>query len=135
MQLELNDTAALPEAAQKLLAFFGDRRVVAFRGQMGAGKTTLIKAICEELGVQDNTSSPSFALVNEYRTSAGPIYHFDFYRLKKAAEAFDIGFEEYVSSGHWCLIEWPEMIDELLPGDAVQVMILLEGEKRVLSVT
>ena len=92
---------------------------------MGAGKTTFTKAICKALGVDEAVTSPTFAIVNEY---AGPIYHFDFYRLKRVEEAFDMGFEDYLYSGAWCLIEWPERIEDLLPKETVRVHILVEED-------
>ncbi len=101
---------------------------------MGAGKTTFIKAVCEELGVDDTITSPTFAIVNEYEAANGrPIYHFDFYRIKKVSEAYDIGCEEYFYSGHPCFIEWPELIEEVLPEDTIDVTIeaLPDGERRL----
>jgi tRNA threonylcarbamoyladenosine biosynthesis protein TsaE len=101
---------------------------------MGAGKTTFIKAVCEELGVADTVTSPTFAIVNEYEAAGGrPIYHFDFYRIKKVSEAYDMGCEEYFYSGHPCFIEWPELIEEVLPEETVNVTIeaLSNGERRL----
>jgi tRNA threonylcarbamoyladenosine biosynthesis protein TsaE len=93
-------------------------------GKMGAGKTTFIKAVCEELGVEDVITSPTFAIVNEYTDGQGdPIYHFDFYRIKKLDEVFDMGYEDYIDSGHLCLMEWPELIEDILPDDATKVTI------------
>ena len=104
----------------------GDRRVVAFYGHMGAGKTTFIRSVCETLGVQEPVTSPTFAIVNEYAAKDGlKIFHFDFYRLRRIGEAYDIGFEDYLYSGHLCLIEWPELIEELLPEDTVVVHITI----------
>ena len=101
---------------------------------MGAGKTTLIKAICVALGVTDATSSPTFSIVNEYEGGDGkPVYHFDFYRLKKSSEAFDIGFPDYAASGNWCFIEWPEQIAEFLPDDVVEIKLQVTGNERVLT--
>ena len=98
---------------------------------MGSGKTTLIKAICQKLGVKDPTSSPTFSIINEYRSPGGePIYHFDFYRLKNEQEALDIGCEEYFYSGNLCLVEWPERIKNLLPEGALRVEIKVQGSKR-----
>ncbi|MCH5327400.1 MAG: tRNA (adenosine(37)-N6)-threonylcarbamoyltransferase complex ATPase subunit type 1 TsaE [Coprobacter sp.] len=112
------------EAAQAFIRIMGDNTVFAFRGSMGAGKTTFIKAVCEELGVEDVINSPTFAIVNEYRSrSAELIYHFDFYRINKIEEVFDFGYEDYFYSGALCFIEWPEKIEELLPGDCVEVYI------------
>lgn len=111
-----------PEVAGALLHAFPDRRVFALRGELGAGKTTLIKALCAELGVEDTTSSPSFAIVNEYRSAtAGPVYHFDLYRMKDAAELEGIGFHEYLDSGHYCFVEWPEIARGVLPPDTVRL--------------
>lgn len=111
-------------AARFFVENMGDRTVFAFRGSMGAGKTTLIKAICQVLGVEDEVNSPTFALVNEYRSdTAELIYHFDFYRINKLEEVFDFGYEDYFYSGSLCFIEWPEKIEDLLPGDVVEVSI------------
>ena len=103
----------------------GSTHVFAFYGKMGAGKTTFIKAICEELGVNDVITSPTFAIVNEYQreTTGEPIYHFDFYRIKKLEEVYDMGYEDYFYSGNNCFIEWPELIEELLPEDAMKVTV------------
>lgn len=136
MQYRAETPNDLPRVAEQLLAKAGDARVFAFSGQMGAGKTTFIKALCAVLGVTDTTSSPSFSLVNEYRTVSGePVYHFDCYRLKKPEEAYDIGFEEYVYSGHYCFIEWPEMIGGLLPDDALSVRISVVNGARVIELS
>ena len=97
--------------------------VIAFYGKMGAGKTTFIKALCEELGVEDVITSPTFAIVNEYTVDSQSIYHFDFYRIKKIEEVYDMGYEDYFYSGNLCLIEWPELIEELLPENALRVTI------------
>ncbi len=114
----------IEEKAKTFLNELGERRIVAFYGSMGAGKTTFIKAICNVLGVTDAVNSPTFAIVNEYLAADGSnIYHFDFYRIKKLEEAYDIGYENYFYSGNLCLIEWPELIEELLPDDAVRVHI------------
>jgi len=121
---QIEDLSALPNTARQLLTSFPDERVFAFYGAMGAGKTTFIKALCRELGSQDNITSPSFALINEYSTHTGAvIYHFDFYRIKKLEEAYDLGYEDYIYSGNYCFIEWPEMIESLLPEGIVQVKI------------
>ncbi len=123
-------------AAAEFLKELGDRKIVAFYGSMGAGKTTFIKAICDVLGVTDTVNSPTFAIVNEYLAASGSsIYHFDFYRIKKIEEAYDFGYEDYFYSGNLCLIEWPELIEELLPEDTVRVHIAETGEgERTLSV-
>ena len=111
------------QAARKFIELMGEHRLFAFYGGMGAGKTTFIKALCQELGVADNVSSPTFAIVNEYGSDIGPIYHFDFYRIKSPAEVMDLGFEDYAYSGNLCLMEWPELIEDLLPDNTVNVHI------------
>ncbi len=122
----------IDKAASEFLKELGDRKIVAFYGSMGAGKTTFIKAICDVLGVTDTVNSPTFAIVNEYLAANGEsVYHFDFYRIKKIEEAYDFGYEDYFYSGDLCLIEWPELIEELLPEDTVRVKIeeVDEGER------
>ena len=114
----------ISDAAQEFVAQIGDKRVFAFYGGMGAGKTTFIKAICEQLKVNDTVTSPTFAIVNEYASSIGPIYHFDFYRIKNQTEVMDLGFDDYAYSGNLCLMEWPELIEELLPENTVTVHIV-----------
>ena len=116
---------ALPNAANEFIAAMDDHTVFAFHGKMGAGKTTFIKAVCEALGVTDVINSPTFAIVNEYRseTTAEWIYHFDFYRINALQEACSIGVEDYFASGALCFIEWPEKIETLLPPDTVFVTI------------
>ena len=121
--IQINDIENIHEAAREFINQIGDARVFAFYGKMGAGKTTFIKAICEELGCQDVITSPTFAIVNEYSSDTTPIYHFDFYRIKKLEEVYDMGYEEYFYSGALCLIEGPELIEEILPDDAVRVNI------------
>ncbi|MFZ1657479.1 MAG: tRNA (adenosine(37)-N6)-threonylcarbamoyltransferase complex ATPase subunit type 1 TsaE, partial [Flavobacteriales bacterium] len=123
--LELKLPEDAPETAAALLAAFPKARVFAFEGPLGAGKTTLIKALCRNLGVEGGMGSPSFAIVHEYCGTAGkPVYHFDLYRLKKEQELDGIGFTEYVDSGHYCFIEWPALALPLLPPDHVAVHIL-----------
>ena len=123
MEIKIQDLEHIREAAREFINNIGDSSVFAFYGKMGAGKTTFIKAICEELGVEDVITSPTFAIVNEYTADAGPAFHFDFYRIKKLEEVYDMGFEDYFYSGSLCLIEWPELIEEVLPEDAVKVHI------------
>jgi tRNA threonylcarbamoyladenosine biosynthesis protein TsaE len=121
----------IKRAASEFVALIGNRRIFAFYGNMGAGKTTFIKAICEELGVTDAVSSPTFAIVNEYASTMGSIYHFDFYRIKRSTEVLDLGFEDYAYSGNLCLMEWPELIEEFLPEETIDVHIEeIEGGKR-----
>ena len=123
------------DAAQEFVAQMGNRRVFAFHGGMGAGKTTFIKAICQHLGVKDAVTSPTFAIVNEYGSDIGPIYHFDFYRIKNLGEVMDLGFEDYAYSGTLCLMEWPELIEELLPEDTTNVHIAeTENGMRIVSI-
>ncbi len=123
-KLHIGSEEELSEVAEALLDALGDRRVVVLRGEMGAGKTTLVRAVAEALGVEDRVTSPTFALVNHYRSAAGrSVYHFDFYRIENLAEAYDLGYEEYFYSGDLCLVEWPEKIEALLPADAVEVRI------------
>jgi len=123
MEIRIDNIEGLETAAREFVEAMGDRKVFAFYGKMGAGKTTFIKAICEALGVEDVVASPTFAIVNEYMTPEGSVYHFDFYRIKNLREAYDIGTEEYFYSGCPCFIEWPELIEELLPEEAVRVCI------------
>ncbi|MBR1698296.1 MAG: tRNA (adenosine(37)-N6)-threonylcarbamoyltransferase complex ATPase subunit type 1 TsaE [Bacteroidales bacterium] len=125
----------LPRAAQAFLQEIGDRTLLAFYAPMGAGKTTFITAVCKELGVEEDAiSSPTFAIVNEYRGNGGrPIFHFDFYRIEKEAEALDIGLYDYLDSGQLCLMEWPQNIEALLPEESlkVQITILPDGSRRL----
>lgn len=124
MEIKINSLEDIHNAAKAFISNMGDSKVFAFYGKMGAGKTTFIKALCEELGVEDVITSPTFALVNEYTSGNGdPIYHFDFYRIKKIAEVFDIGVEQYFDSGHYCFIEWPDIVEFFLPDDAVHLEI------------
>lgn len=125
MEIRINSLADIQEAAHQFVSAMGDNNVFAFYGKMGAGKTTFVKAVCECLGVTDVINSPTFAIVNEYRSDkAGElIYHFDFYRIKRIEEVYDMGYEDYFYSGALCFIEWPELVEEVLPLDAVRVDI------------
>ena len=125
MKITIKSLDTTREAAKTFVKNMGNGHVFAFYGKMGAGKTTFIKAICEELGVEDVITSPTFAIVNEYRsaTTNELIYHFDFYRIKKLDEVYDMGYEDYFYSGALCFLEWPELIEDILPGDAVKVTI------------
>ena len=121
--IQIPSLERIRESARAFIAQMGDHTIFAFYGKMGSGKTTFIKAVCEELGVEDVITSPTFAIVNEYHSTTGPIYHFDFYRIKKLEEVYDMGYEDYFYSGRLCLIEWPELMEELLPDDAVRIHI------------
>ena len=138
MEIEIKSTEQLADAARTFISNIGERRIFAFYGKMGAGKTTFIKAICTELGVEDVITSPTFAIVNEYEIASKAssslsnhlpavptqsVYHFDFYRIKRLEEVYDMGYEEYFYSGALCFIEWPELIEQLLPEDTVRVRI------------
>lgn len=124
MKIEIQSIEELPKVAERLLSEYPDERFYAFFGSMGVGKTTLIKEICAQIGVTENVCSPTFAIVNEYSDSDGkPVYHFDFYRLKSLAEAYDIGYEEYFYSGSWCFTEWTEKIEPLLPDHYLRIDI------------
>lgn len=125
MEIKINSLADINEAAKTFVENMGDGKVFAFYGKMGAGKTTFVKAVCECLGVEDVITSPTFAIVNEYTsaTTGDAIYHFDFYRIKKLEEVYDMGYEDYFYSGSLCFLEWPELIEDLLPEDATKVTI------------
>lgn len=136
-QITIQSTEQLQEAARQFVKLMDDHTVFAFYGKMGAGKTTFIKALCEELGVSDVITSPTFAIVNEYRSDlAGElIYHFDFYRIKKLEEVYDMGYEDYFYSGALCFIEWPELVEELLPEGTVKVTIeVADDESRKITI-
>ncbi len=126
-EITILSLADLPQAAKELLNFAGEQKIFLFYGHMGAGKTTFIKAICAQLGVTDEVTSPTFAIINEYDGHNGLIFHFDLYRLKDQTEALDMGYEEYFYSGDHCLIEWPEKIPDLLPLHYIKVSIEANG--------
>lgn len=134
MEIRIENLENIREAAKSFVNGIGDSKVFAFYGKMGAGKTTFIKAVCEELGVEDVITSPTFAIINEYTTHSSlltphsTIYHFDFYRIKKLEEVYDMGYEDYFYSGALCFIEWPELIEEVLPEDAVKVTITEQAD-------
>ena len=125
MEIRINSLADINEAAKTFVENMGDGKVFAFYGKMGAGKTTFVKAVCECLGVEDVITSPTFAIVNEYTsaTTGDAIYHFDFYRIKKLEEVYDMGYEDYFYGGSLCFLEWPELTEDLLPEDATKVTI------------
>lgn len=130
-EIKIESLETIDKAAREFAALMGDETVYAFYGEMGAGKTTFINALCRELGVEDDpTSSPSFAIVNEYRsdTTAELIYHFDLYRLEDVEEALDLGIEDYFDSGALCLLEWPERVEPLLPDDVVKVTVKADAD-------
>jgi tRNA threonylcarbamoyladenosine biosynthesis protein TsaE len=124
MKFSISSLDTIRQSARSFIGIMGDKKVFAFYGPMGVGKTTFIKALCEEMGVKDVVNSPTFAIINEYGLEGKPsIYHFDFYRINKSEEAFDFGYEDYFYSGNICFIEWPEKIESLLPPDCVKVTI------------
>lgn len=112
-----------------------DEKIILFAGEMGAGKTTLIKELCAHLGIEDQVSSPTFSLVNEYESPIGPVYHFDLYRIQSEEELYDIGYEDYFFSGYLCLVEWPEMASGIIPTEHVMVNICVENDQRLITVT
>ncbi len=139
MTIHIKNIEQIRAAAREFVNKIDDRRIFAFYGNMGAGKTTFIKAVCEELGISDVITSPTFAIVNEYEMPSSPlhlpssVYHFDFYRIRRLEEVYDMGYEDYFYSGALCFIEWPELIEDLLPADAVKVTIsvLPDGSREV----
>ncbi len=135
-RLHIDSPAELPEVASAILDTLDGRTVVAFRGPMGAGKTTLIRQIVAQLGATDTVTSPTFALVNQYSAASGePIHHFDLYRIERIEEVYDMGYEEYFYSGDLCLVEWPEKIEELLPDEVMTVRITVDGpEERTFEI-
>lgn len=138
MELVINSIEDLQTAAHAFVEQMGEHTVFAFYGKMGAGKTTFIKALCKELGVADVVNSPTFSIVNEYRsdTTGELIYHFDFYRIQKLEEVYDMGYEDYFYSGAICFIEWPELIEEILPEDTCCIKIEeAESGSRSLTIT
>lgn len=136
MKLTVTSEQELPQVAQQILTAFGNRKVILFYGEMGVGKTTLIKQLCKQLGVEEATTSPTFSIVNEYLANTDqPIYHFDFYRIEEEAEVFDLGYEDYFYSDNYCFVEWPEKIPNLLPEDTVTLKIELgENNERLIEV-
>jgi tRNA threonylcarbamoyladenosine biosynthesis protein TsaE len=135
MEIVIRDKSCLHKSAIKFLSCTSGKKIFAFSGSMGAGKTTIIKAICEVLGATDIITSPTFTIVNEYKTLSGEsIYHIDFYRIKKTEEVFDFGIEEYLESGSYCFMEWPELVEGILPPETVYVRITVDkSEHRILN--
>jgi len=137
MNIIIRNTGDLQSAARDLIKYTGENKILAFYGAMGSGKTTLIKAVCEVLGAADIVTSPTFTLVNEYKTLSGQsLYHFDFYRIKKTEEVFDFGIEEYFASDSYCFMEWPELVEEILPSETVRIRIeVCKDEQRILHLS
>lgn len=131
MKFIVNSLDELSELSKKLLTLF-KHKIILFEGDLGAGKTTLIKSLIKEMGSEDEVSSPTFSIVNEYDSKAGKIYHFDFYRIKSEEEAMDFGTEEYLDSGNFCFIEWPDRISDLLPDEFHTIKIIAEEIKRTI---
>lgn len=133
---EVDQLSDLRQLARTIIQFAGSSRIILFKGELGSGKTTLIKNICNFLTVNEEVTSPTFSLVNPYQNEAGEkIYHFDLYRLESLEEAIDIGFEEYLDSGNWCLIEWPEVAEELIDGDRLIIEIEAKGKQRIFKLS
>jgi tRNA threonylcarbamoyladenosine biosynthesis protein TsaE len=131
MEILIKDKRRLSSAAKKFLEYTGENKIFAFYGSMGAGKTTFIKAICKALGSVDIITSPTFTIVNEYRTSKGEtLYHIDFYRIKKKEEVFDFGVEEYLTGDSYCFMEWPELVQEILPPGTISVRITVDDDEQ-----
>lgn len=128
MDIITSSPADLAGTAASILAYAGANRILCFYGEMGAGKTTLIKTLCAQLGVDDAVTSPTFSIVNEYKGANGPVFHFDFYRLSNQTEALDLGYEEYFDSGSYCFIEWPEKIAGLIPDQYTGIRIEVLGD-------
>lgn len=130
MEITINSIDEIAQAARDFKAAIGDHRVIAFHGEMGAGKTTFIKALCTEFGVTDNVASPTFAIINEYLAGDGStIYHFDLYRMETIADLQNIGVEDYFYSGNFCLVEWPELAEPLFPNNVLNVTITVLPDK------
>jgi len=135
MQISVKHLDELPQAAKQILELAKEEKIFLFFGEMGAGKTTLINALAKQLGTLDHTSSPTFSIVNEYKTVSSSIFHFDFYRLKNQTEALDMGYEHYFYSGNYCLVEWPEKILNLWPEHYIKVAIeTINENERILNV-
>ncbi len=136
MRILIKNKRQLAAGSKRLLEYTGDKKILAFYGSMGAGKTTIIKAVCRILGAVDTVSSPTFTLINEYKTSSGEqLFHIDFYRIKKKDEVFDFGIEEYLSGGSYCFIEWPELVEDILPPETVKIKITVgDNQERILDI-
>ena len=135
MKIVVNCISELNEISQSIINRIGDKDIICFYGEMGVGKTTLIKVLCEKLGVKDNVSSPTFSIVNEYIFSEDQsIFHFDFYRMEKEEEAFDMGYEDYFYNGDLCLIEWPEKVKSIIPEDIMRIDITKNKDQRIIEI-
>lgn len=136
MKIVVNCISELNEISQSIINRIGDKDIICFYGEMGVGKTTLIKVLCEKLGVKDNVSSPTFSIVNEYVSLDGEsIFHFDFYRMEKEEEAFDMGYEDYFYNGELCLIEWPEKVKSIIPEDIMRIDIIKNKNQRIIEIS
>jgi len=131
----VSSVSELKPVCEFLKTLSSEEKIILFSGEMGAGKTTLIKQFCPHLGIKDEVSSPTFSLVNEYESAIGPVYHFDLYRIRSEEELYDIGYEDYFFSGYLCLVEWPEMASGIIPTEHVMVNIRVENDQRVITVT
>lgn len=134
-EFKVSTISDLQQVSEYLSKLISDEKIILFSGEMGAGKTTLIKAFCKHLGVEDEVSSPTFSLVNEYEGRDGKIYHFDLYRIQSEEELYDIGYEDYFFSGYLCLVEWPEMASGIIPEKHISVKIRVENNQRIITVT
>ncbi len=135
MKIIVNCISELKSVALQLIQYKKNKNIICFYGEMGVGKTTFIKEICKNLLVDDNVSSPTFSIVNQYKTKQNKIiYHFDFYRLETEEEAYDMGYEEYFFQNDLCLIEWPEKIEGLIPEDIIKVILTKKGEQRIIEI-
>lgn len=136
MEISINNLSEIENVAQQILSFAEDKRIFCFEGNLGAGKTTLIQAICNQLGVEEDMSSPTYSIVNEYKTKNGDvIYHMDLYRLKSLEEVLDTGIEDYFYENNYCFIEWPEVAKQILPDEIIQILIeKISENQRKLSI-
>jgi tRNA threonylcarbamoyladenosine biosynthesis protein TsaE len=135
MKIIVNCISELKSVALQLIQYKKNKNIICFYGEIGVGKTTFIKEICKNLLVDDNVSSPTFSIVNQYKTKENKIiYHFDFYRLENEEEAYDMGYEEYFFQNDLCLIEWPEKIEGLIPEDIIKVILTKKGEQRIIEI-
>ena len=136
MKIVVNCISELNEISQSIINQIGDKNIICFYGEMGVGKTTLIKLICEKLGVKDNVSSPTFSVVNEYILSDDQsVFHFDFYRIEKEEEAFDMGYEDYFYNGDLCFIEWPEKVKSIIPEDIMRIDLTKNKDQRIIEIS